>query len=51
MDAFGIVYHLQTPQQFWLELSDILNVPKDATLRELDASLRIFVSFCATYNA
>ncbi|KAF8336440.1 uncharacterized protein EI90DRAFT_2911455 [Cantharellus anzutake] len=50
MDAFGIEYHLETPQQFWLEISDILNVPRDATLAELDAILRIFISFCATYH-
>ncbi|EMD36917.1 hypothetical protein CERSUDRAFT_114834 [Gelatoporia subvermispora B] len=50
MDVFGIVYIIETAQQFWAELDDILHIPNDITLDRLDATLRRFVSFCAAYH-
>ena len=32
------------------ELEDILRIPEDASLGQLDAALSRFVSFCATYH-
>ncbi|TFY73818.1 hypothetical protein EWM64_g10196, partial [Hericium alpestre] len=51
MDDFGIVYLIETAQQFWSELDDILHVQGTATLSSLDAALKRFVSFCASYHA
>ncbi|KAJ3544659.1 hypothetical protein NM688_g5716 [Phlebia brevispora] len=50
MDVFGIVYIIENAQQFWSELEDILHIPSDLTLQQLDATLRRFVSFCACYH-
>ncbi|KAL5514679.1 hypothetical protein ACEPAG_1995 [Sanghuangporus baumii] len=50
MDDFGIVYIIENAQQFWSELEDIIRIPEDATLGQLDATLARFVSFCATYH-
>ncbi|TDL27855.1 hypothetical protein BD410DRAFT_713183 [Rickenella mellea] len=50
MDVFGIVYIIENAQQFWSELEDILQVPPNVTLTQLDSSLKRFVSFCATYH-
>lgn len=33
-----------------LELGDILSLPKNATLGTIDANLRNFITFCATYH-
>ncbi|KAF9515953.1 hypothetical protein BS47DRAFT_732139 [Hydnum rufescens UP504] len=46
----GIVYHIESAQQFWSELGDILSLPKDATLHTLDGNLRNFITFCATHH-
>ncbi|KAI0343858.1 hypothetical protein BDW22DRAFT_1214156 [Trametopsis cervina] len=49
-DGFGIVYIIENAQQFWSELEDILHIPNDPTLEQLDATMRRFVSFCASYH-
>ncbi|EGO01185.1 hypothetical protein SERLA73DRAFT_105792 [Serpula lacrymans var. lacrymans S7.3] len=51
-DEFGIVYLIENAQQFWSELEDILRIPggNTATLSMLDASLRRFISLCASYH-
>ncbi|KAI0821512.1 hypothetical protein BC629DRAFT_1435333 [Irpex lacteus] len=49
-DGFGIVYIIENAQQFWSELEDILHIPNDLTLEQLDATMRRFVSFCASYH-
>jgi hypothetical protein len=33
-----------------VELEDILHIPNDLTLQQLDATMRRFVSFCASYH-
>ncbi|KAI9635596.1 uncharacterized protein MKK02DRAFT_26305 [Dioszegia hungarica] len=35
---------------FWLEIEEIVNIPSDADLTQLDGSLRMFVSFCSAYH-
>ncbi|KAI0816916.1 hypothetical protein BC628DRAFT_1098166 [Trametes gibbosa] len=50
MDVFGIVYIIETAQQFWSELEDILHLPEDLTLDKLDDTLRRYISFCAAYH-
>ncbi|KAI8996664.1 hypothetical protein BD414DRAFT_478703 [Trametes punicea] len=50
MDLFGIVYIIETAQQFWSELEDILHIPEDPTLSKLDGTLRRYLSFCAAYH-
>ncbi|KAH8112863.1 hypothetical protein DFH11DRAFT_1778458 [Phellopilus nigrolimitatus] len=50
MDDFGIVYIIENAQQFWSELEDILQLSRDASLAQLDATLARFVTFCATYH-
>ncbi|KAI0672096.1 hypothetical protein C8Q78DRAFT_1124830 [Trametes maxima] len=50
MDEFGIVYIIETAQQFWSELEDILHLPDDSTLSKLDSTLRRYISFCAAYH-
>ncbi|KAF8812814.1 hypothetical protein BYT27DRAFT_7182270 [Phlegmacium glaucopus] len=51
-DELGIVYLIDTPQQFWSELEDILGLPEDEapTLSLLDATLRRYLVLCATYH-
>lgn len=51
-DHLGIVYLIETAQQFWSELEDILKLPSDnaPTLSLLDSTLRRFISLCATYH-
>ncbi|KAK2460866.1 hypothetical protein APHAL10511_007336 [Amanita phalloides] len=51
-DELGIVYLIETPQHFWSELEDSLQLPTDnsATLSLLDSALRRFLSLCATYH-
>ncbi|KAG8898101.1 hypothetical protein FRB99_007674 [Tulasnella sp. 403] len=43
----GIVYHIETPQQFWAELEDILNVTHETSLAGVDYALKTFVEVCA----
>ncbi|KAL7284811.1 hypothetical protein ACG7TL_002121 [Trametes sanguinea] len=50
MDVFGIVYIIETAQQFWSELDEILHIPDDCTLSKLDDTLRRYISFCAAYH-
>ncbi|KLO18938.1 hypothetical protein SCHPADRAFT_844224 [Schizopora paradoxa] len=50
MDVFGITYIIDNAQQFWSELDEILHLPDDANLQQLDATLLRFVHFCATYH-
>ncbi|KAI5117908.1 hypothetical protein M0805_003602 [Coniferiporia weirii] len=50
MEVLGIVYLIENAQQFWTELEDIIYIPPDASLAQLDATLARFISFCATYH-
>ena len=34
----------------YLEIEDILQIPEDASLAQLDATLARFVSFCSSYH-
>ncbi|KAG8857026.1 hypothetical protein FRB96_005956 [Tulasnella sp. 330] len=43
----GIVYHIETAQQFWAELEDILHIPPDSSLEALDQALETFITVCA----
>ncbi|KAJ7180467.1 hypothetical protein C8R46DRAFT_1069560 [Mycena filopes] len=51
-DELGIVYLVENGQQFWSELEDILELPKDEvhTLTLLDATLKRYLAFCAAYH-
>ncbi|KIL66150.1 hypothetical protein M378DRAFT_433781 [Amanita muscaria Koide BX008] len=51
-DDLGIVYLIGTPQQFWSELEDSLQLPTDnsATLYLLDSTLKKFLSLCSAYH-
>ncbi|KIY66757.1 hypothetical protein CYLTODRAFT_377301 [Cylindrobasidium torrendii FP15055 ss-10] len=49
-DELGIVYVVETAQQFWSELEDIINVKGVPTLQELDSTLKRWLSLCATYH-
>ncbi|KAF8909624.1 hypothetical protein CPB84DRAFT_1765012 [Gymnopilus junonius] len=51
-DDLGIVYLIESAQQFWAELEDVLRLPEDEppTLSLLDATLRRFMALCATYH-
>ncbi|KAJ7918154.1 hypothetical protein B0H13DRAFT_2438153 [Mycena leptocephala] len=51
-DALGIVYLVENAQQFWSELEDILELPKDEvhTLSLLDATLKRYLALCAAYH-
>ncbi|KAG8950829.1 hypothetical protein FRC04_007061 [Tulasnella sp. 424] len=43
----GVVYHIETPQQFWAELEDTINITTDTSLAGIDYALRAFVTLCA----
>ncbi|GAA5825456.1 hypothetical protein JCM11251_006992 [Rhodosporidiobolus azoricus] len=43
------VYHFTEPSQFWAELEDLIAVPPDATLDELDYALRNYIAFASTF--
>ncbi|CAA7268812.1 unnamed protein product [Cyclocybe aegerita] len=51
-DDLGIVYLIDSAQQFWAELEDVLQLPQDEapTLSLLDATLRRFMGLCSTYH-
>ncbi|KAG9226907.1 hypothetical protein CCMSSC00406_0003420 [Pleurotus cornucopiae] len=51
-DEFGIVYLVENAQQFWSELEDLLNFPKDEipTLSLLDSTLKRYLALCAAYH-
>ncbi|KAF9045732.1 hypothetical protein BDZ89DRAFT_1007969 [Hymenopellis radicata] len=50
-DEFGIVYVVETAQQFWSELEDVLTLPKKIpTLQQLDAMLIRWLALCSTYH-
>ncbi|KAJ6624754.1 hypothetical protein B0H10DRAFT_2186560 [Mycena sp. CBHHK59/15] len=51
-DDLGIVYLVDNAQQFWSELEDILELPKDEvhTLTLLDATLKRYLALCAAYH-
>ncbi|EKM78508.1 hypothetical protein AGABI1DRAFT_121557 [Agaricus bisporus var. burnettii JB137-S8] len=51
-DGLGIIYLIETAQQFWSELEDVLKLPSDEyqTLALLDAALRRFLTLCAAYH-
>ncbi|KAF9269493.1 hypothetical protein L218DRAFT_993530 [Marasmius fiardii PR-910] len=51
-DELGIVYVLENAQQFWSELEDMVNLPKEnvPTLEQLDGTLKRYVGFCACYH-
>ncbi|GAA99104.1 uncharacterized protein L969DRAFT_49264 [Mixia osmundae IAM 14324] len=46
---FGATYFLDTAEQFYSELEDMLTVPRDTHLGELDYALRHYLSFCSHY--
>ncbi|KAI0061223.1 hypothetical protein BV25DRAFT_1827099 [Artomyces pyxidatus] len=50
MDDFGIVYLIENAQQFWSEVEDTLRIPTNASLSILDATLKRFVTLCASYH-
>ncbi|GAA5893776.1 hypothetical protein JCM6882_003092 [Rhodosporidiobolus microsporus] len=43
------VYHFTEPDQFWAELEDLIAVPPDSTLEELDYALRNYIAFASTF--
>ncbi|KAL0071200.1 pre-rRNA processing [Marasmius tenuissimus] len=51
-DDLGIVYVVENAQQFWSELEDLVNLPKEniPTLEQLDGTLKRYVGFCACYH-
>ncbi|KAJ7443921.1 hypothetical protein B0H11DRAFT_2090214 [Mycena galericulata] len=51
-DDLGIVYLVENAQQFWSELEDILELPKDEvhTLSLLDSTLKRYLALCAAYH-
>ncbi|KAH9474650.1 Protein dip1 [Psilocybe cubensis] len=51
-DDLGIVYLIESAQQFWSELDDTLQLAEDEppTLSMLDTTLRRFMALCATYH-
>ncbi|KAF7330025.1 DUF2013 domain-containing protein [Mycena kentingensis (nom. inval.)] len=51
-DELGIVYHVDNAQQFWSELEDTLEPPKDVvpTLERLDSTLRRYLALCTSYH-
>ncbi|KAJ7216404.1 hypothetical protein GGX14DRAFT_604625 [Mycena pura] len=51
-DDLGIVYLVGNAQQFWSELEDILELPKDEahTLFLLDSTLKRYLALCAAYH-
>ncbi|KAL0575396.1 pre-rRNA processing [Marasmius crinis-equi] len=51
-DDLGIVYVVENAQQFWSELEDLVNLPKEniPTLEQLDGTLKRYVAFCACYH-
>ncbi|KZT26183.1 hypothetical protein NEOLEDRAFT_1132760 [Neolentinus lepideus HHB14362 ss-1] len=50
MDVFGVTYLIENAQQFWSELEDILRIPHDVTLSQLDATLRRYIQLAAAYH-
>ncbi|GAA5999166.1 Ldb17p [Rhodotorula paludigena] len=42
-------YHFSRPDQFWQELEDLLAVPPDSTLEQLDYALRNYIAFASTF--
>ncbi|TFK52944.1 hypothetical protein OE88DRAFT_1733924 [Heliocybe sulcata] len=50
MDVFGVSYFIENAQQFWSELEDILRIPHDVTLSQLDATLRRYIQLAAVYH-
>ncbi|KAJ7050443.1 hypothetical protein C8F01DRAFT_1068001 [Mycena amicta] len=48
----GIVYLVDTAQQFWSELEDILEPPRDEvpTLERLDSTLKHYLGLCSAYH-
>ncbi|KAF6751153.1 hypothetical protein DFP72DRAFT_1012787 [Ephemerocybe angulata] len=51
-DDLGIVYVIETAQQFWSELEDALSTLGNdgPTLDQLDSTLKRFLTLCATYH-
>ncbi|KDR77158.1 hypothetical protein GALMADRAFT_225296 [Galerina marginata CBS 339.88] len=50
-DDLGIVYLIESAQQFWSELEDVLRLSEEVpTLSLLDATLRRFMALCSTYH-
>ncbi|GAA6037341.1 hypothetical protein JCM8097_008520 [Rhodosporidiobolus ruineniae] len=48
-DSFAACYEFSSPEQFWQELDDLIAVPPDSTLDELDYALRNYIAFAATF--
>ncbi|KAH8833744.1 hypothetical protein DL96DRAFT_1578218 [Flagelloscypha sp. PMI_526] len=51
-DSLDIVYVVDNAQQFWSELEDKISFPPDhvPSLSQLDAALKGYIGFCATYH-
>ncbi|KXN89720.1 Protein dip1 [Leucoagaricus sp. SymC.cos] len=51
-DELGIIYLIETAQQFWSELEDVLKLPSNEyqTLTLLDAALKRFLLLCTAYH-
>ncbi|KAF7972718.1 hypothetical protein HWV62_17174 [Athelia sp. TMB] len=51
-DPLGIVYVIETSQQFWSELEDVVHFSNEntPTLSLLDSSLKRFMTLCASYH-
>ncbi|KAJ7594397.1 hypothetical protein C8J56DRAFT_821029 [Mycena floridula] len=50
-DELGIVYHIETAQQFWSELEDILALPRQTpTLQQLDSTLKRFLDLTISHH-
>ncbi|BGP56906.1 hypothetical protein JCM8202_005719 [Rhodotorula sphaerocarpa] len=45
----GQEYAFENPEQFWSELDDLIRVPPDASLEELDYALRNYIAFASRF--
>ncbi|POY70908.1 hypothetical protein BMF94_6086 [Rhodotorula taiwanensis] len=45
----GQEYAFTSPDQFWNELDDLIRVPEDSPLEELDYALRNYIAFASRY--
>ncbi|GAA5977691.1 hypothetical protein JCM10908_005058 [Rhodotorula pacifica] len=45
----GQEYAFESPDQFWNELDDLIRVPDDAPLEDLDYALRNFIAFASRF--
>ncbi|KAH8917388.1 hypothetical protein BT69DRAFT_1248895 [Atractiella rhizophila] len=50
MDALGITIHFESPQQFWLELEELLTIDPLSPLQQLDYNLRCYLQCASRYH-